>query len=173
MRNDGTGSQRLACRFKKWLGGSGDLMTRKINGQEKRCQCGSLEHISITSKEFLIGISYQNAKKGLGDGSFSTRVKEGSKICISRIRENLLYARVVIDEWWVQWVMTGLDQIDWRVGSKMSFRGRYSDEEWWDWLTTLGVSVQKWLGGSGDLMKNKVLAHGAWPVGLKMYWRGS
>ena len=28
------------------------------------------------------------------------------------------------------------------------------DEEWQDWLTELGLSVQKWIGGAGNQMRN-------------------
>ena len=60
----------------------------KSMNEKKRCRCGSLEHLCITPKEFPVGISYRDAKKGLRDGSFSIRGKEGSKICVRRIIEN-------------------------------------------------------------------------------------
>ena len=58
----------------------------KSRDKRKWYWCGSLEHFDITSKEYPIGISYQNFLKGLGDGSLSTRGEEVSKICISRSR---------------------------------------------------------------------------------------
>ena len=70
----------------------------KSTDKKKRFRCGFLELLHITSKEFPVGIFYQNKKRGLGDWSFSTRGEEVSRICISRSRENLLYVRKVIDK---------------------------------------------------------------------------
>ena len=41
-----------------------------------------------------------------------------------------------------------------------------SNEELRDWLTALGVSVQKWLGGAGNLLRNdRTFSQGlAWRV---------
>ena len=45
-----------------------------------------------------------------------------------------------------------------------------SDEELQDWLTSLVVSVQTWLGGAVSPMKKTGLAHSTWSVSLK--WLG-
>ena len=37
----------------------------KSTDKKKCCRCGSLEHWRITSKDFPIGISYQDEKKAL------------------------------------------------------------------------------------------------------------
>ena len=59
----------------------------KSTDKKKRCRCGFLELLRITSKEFIVGLFYQNTKRGLGDWSFSTRGEEVSRRCISRSRE--------------------------------------------------------------------------------------
>ena len=75
-----------------------DNKLEKPTDKKTRFRCGSLEHLHITSKEFTVGIYYQNLKKGLVDGYFSTRGEEDGRRCIRRIKEKLLYAREVIDE---------------------------------------------------------------------------
>ena len=68
-------------------------------------------------------------KKSIGNGYFSTRGKEGSRIFIRRIREKFFLPEELLmnDE---------------------------SDKEWWDCITALGVLVRKWLGGACNLMRN-------------------
>ena len=42
------------------------------------------------------------------------------------------------------------------------------DEKSRDWLTALGVSVWKLVGGACNMMKKTGLAHSAWRIGSKM-----
>ena len=143
----------------------------KSTDKQKQCRCGSLDQLRITSKEFPIGLSYLNAKKGLGDGSFSTRGEEGSRRFITRSRKKTFYQR---SHWWMMNPMrndgTGSQRLACRFENGLE--GQVIWWEWRDWLTDLGVSVWKCLGGAGNMMQNKVLAHSAWLVGSKMACRG-
>ena len=71
---------------------SGESMDKK-----KRCRCGSLEHLHITSKDCPIGLSYQNAKKALDMGLSQQETKKSAADALPEAEKNL-YFRGVIDE---------------------------------------------------------------------------
>ena len=48
----------------------------KLTDKRKRNWCVSLDHLRINSKEFHIGLSYQNAKKSLGMGISQQEAKK-------------------------------------------------------------------------------------------------
>ena len=58
--------------------------------EKKECfQCGSLEHLRITSKEFPIGIYYQNKKnKALQMGLSQKEAKKAAENSLSEAEKN-------------------------------------------------------------------------------------
>ena len=59
----------------------------KLNpNQQKRCRCGSIKNLCITSMSCPVGISRGGKKLGLGDGTILVWGKEGRRISSSRGR---------------------------------------------------------------------------------------
>ena len=122
--------------------------TRKINWQEKMVPVWLLRALTyhlkgIPHKAFLP----KRGKKALWKGISQQEVKKVAEDALSEADKNFFMLE------------------DSLINDK-------SDEEWQGWLTALGVSVQKSLGGSGNLRRNYRTGSQRFCVGSKMAWRG-
>ena len=56
--------------------------------KKKRCRCGSLGHLHITSKECPIGIYYQNKKKSSEMGLYQKEAKKEADDAFTEAQKN-------------------------------------------------------------------------------------